>query len=184
MSFREHMEQIVNGTPGAIAGVVMGFDGIPIDSFETSPGVVDTNTLLTEYAAATQQAKRVSEMLPESGEVYEVSIASNSVTALFRMLTDEYFIAVILEPGGITGKALRARRFLTACVPHGPDNPAIFYNAACVHMELGEHDMVLTALAAAIENGYTNIDGMRNEALFAPIADTAEFIAVFAGKNP
>ena len=46
------------------------------------------------------------------------------------------------------------------------------------------HKDVSEALAAAIENGYTNIDGMRNEALFAPIADTPEFIAVFAGKNP
>ncbi len=74
----------------------------------------------------------------------------------------------------------RARRFLSGCVPHGPENPAIFYNAACVHMELGEHDMVLRSLSAAIENGYASINAMKNEPLFAPIADTPEFVAVFA----
>ncbi|XXX77491.1 hypothetical protein WMF30_01780 [Sorangium sp. So ce134] len=30
----------------------------------------------------------------------------------------------------------RARRYLAACVPRGPENPAIFFNAACVAVEL------------------------------------------------
>ncbi len=80
----------------------------------------------------------------------------------------------------------RARHFLARCLAHGPDNPAIFYNAACVHMELGERALVLSSLEAAVTHGYTNIDGMKNEPLFAPIADSPEFVAVFAdaGKNP
>ena len=73
----------------------------------------------------------------------------------------------------------RARRFLDACLPHGPDNPSIFYNAACAYFELDEINRVYEQLQLAIEHDYPRPEQMRAEPLFAPIADDPRFVAIF-----
>lgn len=87
--------------------------------------------------------------------------------------------AIQSDNNGLPVDPDRARRFLAACVPHGPDNPAIFFNAACVHMELGEHDQVLESIEAAIAHGYDKLELMQRESLFAPIAGDPDFVAIF-----
>ena len=44
------------------------------------------------------------EML-DAGETKEVSVKTERLTTVVRMLTDEYFVALALEPGGNVGKA-------------------------------------------------------------------------------
>ena len=105
MSFREHIQRIVDEVPGALAGTIMGFDGIPIDTYERQPGEVDIATLLTEYSSATQQVRRAAEELPQAGAISELAIAAENLTALLRPLTAEYFLGVVLRQGGLTGKA-------------------------------------------------------------------------------
>lgn len=105
MSFKEHIQGIVDQVPGAIAGVVMGFDGIPIDTYEKSPGELEITVLLTEYSSAARQARHGVDNVPESGEVNEVMIVAENVTAVLRQLTEEYFLAVVLKAGGLSGKA-------------------------------------------------------------------------------
>ena len=39
MTFRELLAKIVNGTPGAVAGAIMGQDGIAIDEYVARPSV-------------------------------------------------------------------------------------------------------------------------------------------------
>ena len=105
MSFREHIQTIVDGVPGAIACTVMGFDGIAIDSYECGRPPVDIPTLLTEYSAAVQQLKRGAAQQPEAGRVDELVVNSSNLIAVLRLLTDEYFLAVVLNHAGYTGKA-------------------------------------------------------------------------------
>ena len=44
MNFREHCQHIVQSVPGATACVLMGFDCIPIDTFEAQPSAYDLPT--------------------------------------------------------------------------------------------------------------------------------------------
>lgn len=74
----------------------------------------------------------------------------------------------------------QCRRFLAVCLPYGPDNPAIFFNAAAVWMELGETDRVLDCLKLARRNGYDRPRVMRDEALFAPLSTNPRFQEIFA----
>ncbi|MEU9337969.1 hypothetical protein AB0D49_33210 [Streptomyces sp. NPDC048290] len=64
--------------------------------------------------------------------------------ALWAVQTDNNHLPVQPE---------RARRYLRASLPHGPENPAIFYNAACVWIELGELEETLGCLRRARERG-------------------------------
>jgi predicted regulator of Ras-like GTPase activity (Roadblock/LC7/MglB family) len=104
MTFREHMQHIVNSVPGATACALMGFDGIAIDSFEVGGGEVDIPTLLAEYSSAAQSLRHNSGQ-PSAGSLSELVIMTSNLTAVLRLLNEEYFLAVVLAPGGLSGKA-------------------------------------------------------------------------------
>ncbi len=78
----------------------------------------------------------------------------------------------------------QAERFLAHALPHGPRNPAIFYNAACLYMELGQPDHVLSNLRLAIAHRYDKPEQMRDEPMFRPLANDPRFIAIFAPPEP
>ncbi len=106
MSFREHMQRIVEQTPGAIACTVMGFDGIAIDSFEVGGGELDLPALVVEYSAAAKQLRRAAaEQAPGGGDLVEMGVTVENLSLLLRPLTDEYFLAVVLKVDGLAGKA-------------------------------------------------------------------------------
>jgi predicted regulator of Ras-like GTPase activity (Roadblock/LC7/MglB family) len=105
MSFHEEIQRIVDNVPGALAGVIMGFDGIAIDTYEKAPGQIDVTTLLTEYSSAAEQMRRAAESLAQPGAVTEVAVAAENLTTVMRPLTSEVFLGIILGPGGLTGKA-------------------------------------------------------------------------------
>jgi len=105
MSFREQLQHIVDAVPGALSAMVMGFDGIAIDSYETASVAVDLSTLVIEYSGATQQLRQTVNHMPEVGNLSEVTVTRDSGTCLLRPLTEEYFFAVLLGPAALVGKA-------------------------------------------------------------------------------
>ncbi len=105
MGFHAELQQIIDTVPGAVAGMLMGFDGIAIDTYEKSPGELDIATLLIEYSAAAEQARRAAATLGSPGGITEVCIAGEQLTALMRPLTQEIFLGVVLRSGGFTGQA-------------------------------------------------------------------------------
>ncbi len=73
----------------------------------------------------------------------------------------------------------RAEKYLALALPEGPGNPAIFFNACCVLVELGEIERGLDQVRAAVAHGYAKIDMMRRafetEPLFAAIREDERF---------
>jgi predicted regulator of Ras-like GTPase activity (Roadblock/LC7/MglB family) len=105
MTFREHMQRIVESVPGATACALMGFDGIAIDTYEVGGSALDIPMLLTEYASAAQSLRHSGMQQPLAGPVAELLIATTNVTAILRPLNEEYFLAMVLGPDGLSGKA-------------------------------------------------------------------------------
>ncbi|MBN1962285.1 MAG: tetratricopeptide repeat protein [Deltaproteobacteria bacterium] len=104
MGFREHIQHIVDATPGAVACTIMGFDGIAIDTYQVGGIEIDLPTLLVEYSSATQQLRHNSTQ-SFTGPLVEMLIRGELMTTVFRLLTDEYFLAVVLKPSALIGKA-------------------------------------------------------------------------------
>jgi len=100
--FRESIEKIMDNCDGAVAGVVMGFDGIAVDSVSRD-SEVDVNTISMEFSFVLGQVRKAAELL-EVGALQEVAIRSESLTFVIRVLTEEYFIGVALKPNGNFGK--------------------------------------------------------------------------------
>lgn len=106
MAFLPHLQQVVSQVDGAIACSVMGFDGIAVETHQAQADTAEDLELQTawvEYANLLQQLKNGAELL-KVGAVSEVSINSERVITLMRMITPEYFLVLALKPGGNYGK--------------------------------------------------------------------------------
>lgn len=110
--FKELLQEVVDGTEGAVAGLVMGFDGIAVETY-TANDEVPTETIGMEYSVVLGQVRQAAEML-ELGETREVSVRAESMTTVMRLLNEEYFVAVALLPHGNPGKARFALRMRSA----------------------------------------------------------------------
>lgn len=104
MSFRTHLESVVSQVDGALACSVMGFDGISVETFQKDEaGELDLSGAWVEYANLLTQLKNAAEML-KTGAVSEVSVNSEKVLTVMRLLSPEYFLVLALRADGNFGK--------------------------------------------------------------------------------
>jgi predicted regulator of Ras-like GTPase activity (Roadblock/LC7/MglB family) len=100
--FKEAIRDVVEGTDGGIAGVLMDFEGIAVDSYVKGESL-DINAVGAEYSVILKSIQRATESL-EAGGAREVAIQSEKITTLIRILNDDYFLALTLSPDGNFGK--------------------------------------------------------------------------------
>ena len=111
--FREILQDLVDRTDGGVAGLLMASDGIAIDQYSNGQGDFDIESVGMEYSVVLKGVQRAAEML-DAGATKEVSVKTDRLTTVVRMLTDEYFVALAVQPGGNVGKA---RYLLRATAP-------------------------------------------------------------------
>jgi predicted regulator of Ras-like GTPase activity (Roadblock/LC7/MglB family) len=109
--FRDSIEKLLQKVEGGVACVLMGFDGITVDSY-TAPAVAgspaaaapDLQTMAMEFAHFIAQARRTLESV-EAGALEEFTLRTDKMTLLVRLLTDQYFLACAILPTGNLGRA-------------------------------------------------------------------------------
>ena len=105
--FRENIRKLVDKLDGGVAAVLMGFDGITVDSFAKTGydgALPDIQTLSMEFAHLIAQARRTLQSL-DAGPLEEFTLRAESLTLVVRVLTQEYFLACAVLPNGSVGKA-------------------------------------------------------------------------------
>jgi hypothetical protein len=81
----------------------------------------------------------------------------------------------------------RARRYLALCLPHGPDNPAVFFNACCVLSEVGDIEGALEQLEQAVAHGFDREPmkkQLQNEAVLAPMRKDGRCFGILESPGP
>jgi predicted regulator of Ras-like GTPase activity (Roadblock/LC7/MglB family) len=116
--FKEILQDLVDRTDGGVAGLLMATDGIAIDQYSRGDGPFDIESVGMEYSVVLKGIQRAAEML-DTGTTNEVSVKTERLTTIVRMLSDEYFVALAVKPGGNVGKA---RYLLRATAPKLIDN--------------------------------------------------------------
>ena len=112
MAFLPFLEEVVRSVDGALACSVMGFDGIAVENFQVDAASdLDVQSTLIEYAAVLGQVKNAAQLL-KTGAVTEVSINSDQVLTVMRLVTDEYFVVLALKASGNYGKGRYALRIV------------------------------------------------------------------------
>ncbi|MEZ4364949.1 MAG: hypothetical protein R2939_01515 [Kofleriaceae bacterium] len=106
--FSEILKKIVDGVDGGIAAVIMGLDGIPVESYVRTDDAVDINTIAMEFSFILGQVQKAAESL-QVGETEELTVRAPRLVLIVRMLSTQYFVAVAVSPEANYGKA----RYLT-----------------------------------------------------------------------
>ena len=101
--FKEALVNIVEGTQGGLAGLLMDFEGIPLETYSRPESAFDIEVVGAEISVVVKAIQRASEML-EAGETQEVAFKSDKMVTIIRVVNDTYFLALALEPDGNFGK--------------------------------------------------------------------------------
>lgn len=107
-TFAEALQAIAARVPETQVLMIMGTDGIPIERLVVRPDpnleavAAEYTTLLrASVSAATDTGL---------GELLELSVVTEKMTALLVGITREYFLFAALAPGALTGRARFAMR--------------------------------------------------------------------------
>ena len=111
--FSEHLKKIVDNVEGAVGALIMGLDGIAVDRHVRDAETVDIDTIGMEFSYILTQIIKASEVL-EVGALQEISIKAEQLVVVLRMVTAEYFVAVVLSADGNFGKC---RFYVRMAVP-------------------------------------------------------------------
>jgi len=102
--FRLLLQELVEGIDGGLAATVMGTDGIAVERYPEASSGCDVETVGVEYTRVVDEIKHASKLLT-LGEVEEVSVATAGTKVLLRMVTQEYYIAFVVDRSANVGKA-------------------------------------------------------------------------------
>ena len=102
--FQEVLREVVEGTEGGVASLLMDVEGIAVDSYSKPNAPFDINTIGAELSVVLKSIQRAGEML-EAGITNEIAIQSDRLTTIIRVINESYFVAFSLEPDANIGKA-------------------------------------------------------------------------------
>lgn len=113
--FRESLRRLVEETQGGVAGLLMGFDGITVESYALDPKSksLDIQTVGMEFSFILTQVRKAIETL-DAGTIEEVTIRTERMTLLIRVLSKDYFVALAVTP---TGNSAKGRFLLRVTAP-------------------------------------------------------------------
>ena len=101
---KEVLKEVVDGTEGGIATLLMDFEGIELNSYSKPGAEFDIATIGAEFSVVLKSIQRAAQML-EAGQTAEVAIQAEKMTTLIRVVNDDYFVAFSMSPGANLGKA-------------------------------------------------------------------------------
>jgi predicted regulator of Ras-like GTPase activity (Roadblock/LC7/MglB family) len=110
--FAETLKKIVDNVDGGIAAVIMGLDGIPVETYVRQADRVDVTTVAMEFSFILTQVRKAGESLAVGG-LEEMAVKAQRLMLVCRMVSPQYFVAVVLAPEGNFGKARYLCRLAT-----------------------------------------------------------------------
>jgi predicted regulator of Ras-like GTPase activity (Roadblock/LC7/MglB family) len=110
--FAETLKKIVDNVDGGIAAVVMGLDGIPVETYIRQNDKLDVTTVGMEFSFIITQVRKAGESL-QVGNLEELAVKAQRLVLVCRMLSPQYFVAVVMTPEGNFGKCRFLARMAT-----------------------------------------------------------------------
>ncbi len=102
--FKPILQTILHESSGALGVFLLGDDGIIIDQVRADLTSADEQlALVVELAAGIKGIRQTAEVL-EAGGLNEVVIRYEKLTLLVHVLSEEYFVVLLLPPRILSGK--------------------------------------------------------------------------------
>ncbi|MEM9456125.1 MAG: roadblock/LC7 domain-containing protein [Myxococcota bacterium] len=98
------LRKIVEETPGSTGAILMGFDGIAVmQHLAKGQETIDIESIAMEFSFRFIELRKAAQSL-ELGEVSDITIKADGATVLCRVLSEEYFVAVVMHDSAHFGK--------------------------------------------------------------------------------
>ncbi|MEO7095078.1 MAG: roadblock/LC7 domain-containing protein [Polyangiales bacterium] len=110
--FAETLKKVVDNVDGGIAAVIMGLDGIAVETYVRQQDRVDVNTVAMEFSFILTQVRKAGDSLAV-GSLEEMVVKAQRLLLICRMISPQYFIAIAITPEGNFGKARFLARLAT-----------------------------------------------------------------------
>ena len=109
MSFASILQEIVDECGGGLAAALMGADGIPIEQVEATDEAAvslgdEVDVLGVEFGRILDEMRKASDSVG-GGSLEEVSVRLSNFWVLMRVVDEETFLVLAIEPNGNAGKA-------------------------------------------------------------------------------
>lgn len=101
--FAEILKKVVDHVDGGLGAVIMGLDGIPVETYTRQPDRVDINTVGMEFSFILTQARKAAESV-KIGTFEELTVKADNLVLVLRMLSPQYFLGVAIASDGNFGK--------------------------------------------------------------------------------
>ncbi len=102
--FADTLRKVVDNVEGGLAAVIMGLDGIPVETYVRQSDKVDVNTVGMEFSFILTQIRKAGDSL-QVGGLEELAVKAQRLLLVCRMLSPQYFVAIAMAPEGNFGKA-------------------------------------------------------------------------------
>jgi predicted regulator of Ras-like GTPase activity (Roadblock/LC7/MglB family) len=109
--FAETLKKVVDNVDGALAAVIMGLDGIPVETYVRNDRI-DVTTVGMEFSFIISQVRKAGDSL-QVGGLEELSVKAQRLVLVCRMVSPQYFVAIAMAPEGNFGKARFLARLAT-----------------------------------------------------------------------
>jgi predicted regulator of Ras-like GTPase activity (Roadblock/LC7/MglB family) len=110
--FAETLKKLVDNVDGGLAAVIMGLDGIPVETYVRQQDKVDVTTVAMEFSFILGQVRKAGDSLAV-GNLEELSVKAQRLLLVCRMISPQYFVAIAIAPEGNFGKARFLARMAT-----------------------------------------------------------------------
>lgn len=110
--FAETLKKVCDNVDGGLGAVIMGLDGIPVETYTRQADRVDITTVAMEFSFILTQVRKAADSL-KVGTFEELTVKAERLVLVTRMLSPQYFMAVALAPEGNFGKCRYLMRLAT-----------------------------------------------------------------------
>ena len=110
--FADTLKKVCDNVDGGLGAIIMGLDGIAVETYTRAADRVDINTVAMEFSFILSQVRKASETL-KIGTFEELTVKAERLVLCARMLSPQYFLAVALAPEGNFGKCRYLMRLAT-----------------------------------------------------------------------
>ncbi len=103
MNFSEVLKEATERVDGAVAAMILAADGIPVEEYVVER-LLDFGVLSAEASALMKDIETASQDL-QLGQAREFSLVADVCGIIMRRITKDYYLAIVVKPGGNYGKA-------------------------------------------------------------------------------
>ncbi len=103
--FKEVLETIIEHTEGSLGALIMGLDGIAVErSLKKEGHEANLDIAAAEFTSLVRNAQRAGKDTGLGG-LRELVISLDDAIVLMRLLSNEYFVVLAINPQGNLGRA-------------------------------------------------------------------------------